>query len=102
MPSKHAGLSVVAHAKARRFVGKSKPDDSLNTPPAWQVQILAGHLHRLGPRAIHELILELVARFVPEVQERVEVYARLDPAQLRALRGDHFPPRLVAMNGGGR
>jgi hypothetical protein len=61
---------------------------------------LAERLHRLGVRAAHELIVELVAEFGPGVIDRLERYARLDPDAVHALGADRFPPRLFAARGG--
>jgi hypothetical protein len=66
------------------------------------LQRAAEHLHRLGARAIHELLLELTTEFGPAVFERAEAYRRIDPNILRALGADRFPPALVAIDGGAR
>ena len=52
------------------------------------------HLHRLGPRAVAELLAEIaIATGEPGlIADRVEAYAALDPAVLRAVGGDSFPP----------
>ncbi|MCK8786747.1 hypothetical protein M0638_20455 [Roseomonas sp. NAR14] len=51
---------------------------------------------RLGPRAVAELLAELGERYgiTTEVVDRLGVYARLDPAVLRAAGGDRFPPQV--------
>jgi len=54
-----------------------------------RVQHLAHRLHRLGPRALYEFILELGDR--DAVLVRLEDYARMDPDILRGLGGDRFP-----------
>ena len=53
------------------------------------------HLHRLGPRAIGELLREIGARYQcrPWIERRLVQFARLDPEIVRALHGDRFPPR---------
>jgi hypothetical protein len=51
-------------------------------------------LHRLGPRAVHELLAELgTARMIrTEIEAIVARYlARLDPDTLHAVGGDRFP-----------
>ncbi len=52
------------------------------------------HLHRLGPRAVAELLIE-IAHCTGQsgvIADRLQAYARLDPAVLRAVGGDKFPP----------
>ena len=50
-------------------------------------------LHRLGPRALYELLIELAAsRLIrTEIERQVERYAALDQAVLHATGGDRFP-----------
>jgi hypothetical protein len=50
-------------------------------------------LHRLGPRTLHEALVELAARRLlrTEVEELVGRYARLDPAALDAAGGREWP-----------
>jgi|SRR5215471_14403799 len=49
-------------------------------------------LHRLGPRALYELLVELGAsRLIQtEIERQVERYAALDKAVLHATGGDRF------------
>ena len=57
------------------------------------------HLHRLGPRPTAELLIE-IARDTgrPDiVGDRVEAYAQLDRAVLRAVGGDRFPPIVLGV-----
>ena len=51
-------------------------------------------LHRLGPRVLDELLVEIGAeRSITTIIERkIERYAALDPTALEALRGDRFSP----------
>jgi hypothetical protein len=48
------------------------------------------HLHQLGPRALHEFLLELAAERMLRVaiEAKLRRYGRLDPKVLRALGGD--------------
>ena len=61
-------------------------------------QRLVERLHRLGPRAVFELLAEL-ARHHPDIAEdldrRLARYAALDPAMLAATGGDRFAPLPV-------
>jgi hypothetical protein len=54
-------------------------------------------LHRLGPRPIGELILEIVRRWPParraEFLERLACYAALDPTVVKKFGADRFPPQ---------
>ncbi len=57
--------------------------------------ILAQHLHDLGPRPVAECLLEIAgnddgARIT--LLAALERYARLDPATVRRVGGDVFPP----------
>lgn len=47
-------------------------------------------LHRLGPRAVGCLLQEIANG--RDLDERLAVYARLDPETLAWLGGDRFPP----------
>jgi hypothetical protein len=59
----------------------------------------AEHLHRLGARAISELLIEVVTEGddVQSLIVRLERYQQCDPATLRAVAGDRFPPRLTVV-----
>ncbi len=54
-------------------------------------------LHRLGPRVFGELLAEIAAAAGQHVRvvDLVEEYAALDPAVLRAVGGDKFPPNVL-------
>lgn len=58
------------------------PDD----PVIWRH---AEHLHRCGARAVYEFIREVLA--VADVRDRLQAYARIDPAILHYLSGDRAP-----------
>lgn len=68
------------------------------TPDPRHVRRLAERIHAGGPRPLGELIAEVIAAH-PELVERVEAYARLDPAALRLLGADRFPPALFVVGG---
>jgi hypothetical protein len=59
-------------------------------------------LHRLGPRPLGEILIELIARWGEplraDLDQRLDRYLRLDPAVVHALGGDQFPaPPLHAV-----
>ena len=47
------------------------------------------HVHRLGPRAVGELLYEVADG--EDLDRALEAYERLTPALLKALGGDRFP-----------
>jgi hypothetical protein len=51
-------------------------------------------LHRLGPRPLYEMLVELGAsRLIrTDIERQVERYVALDSNLLRQLGGDRFPP----------
>ena len=54
------------------------------------------HLHKLGPRALAELLLDIVGP-VGEIElllNSLERYRQVTPELLQAVGGDRFPPRL--------
>jgi len=52
------------------------------------------HLHRLGPRPVAELLIEIARRTGQSsfIADRLQAYARLDPEAVRFVGGDKFPP----------
>lgn len=70
------------------------------TLDATRLRHLARRLHALGPRALFELLRELVAGAEPIA--RLEAYSRIDPAILAALGGDVLPAILTSIDGGRR
>ncbi len=55
------------------------------------------HLHRLGPRAVGELLAELGAErsIQTVIDQKLDTYAGLDPEAIEATGGDDFwPPPL--------
>jgi|GEM_PF-3291188 len=79
-------------------------------PPAKQAQFaairrlrrerLVERLHSLGPAPLGHFIREVERG--ASIPDRLERYARIDPAFVRALGGDRFAPELRAIDGGGR
>ena len=51
------------------------------------------HLHRLGPRALYELLVETGEQRLCRtyLEQRVRRYAEIDLGHLAALDGDRFP-----------
>ncbi len=51
------------------------------------------HLHRLGPRALYELLVETGEQRLCRtyLEQRVQRYAEIDPEHLAALGAEHFP-----------
>ena len=61
---------------------------------------LVERLHRLGPRAVGELLAEIGEQRSCRtfIDQRVAVYAALDPELVKAFDGDQFPrPPLYAV-----
>ncbi len=57
-------------------------------------EYMVEHLHRLGPRPVAELLVE-IATVTGEpglIADRIQAYAGLDPEIVRALGADRFPP----------
>ena len=54
-------------------------------------------LHRLGPRPTAELLIEIATATGQHavIADRLQAYAALDPAVLRALGADRFPPSVL-------
>ncbi len=48
------------------------------------------HLHRLGPRAVGELLYEVAEG--GDLDRALDSYEHLTPSLLKALGGDRFPP----------
>ena len=63
-------------------------------PAELRLQRQAERVHALGPRPFFEFCRELAEAhdIGADMQRRLAKYARLDPALIRALGADHFPP----------
>jgi hypothetical protein len=59
-------------------------------------------LHRLGARAVAELLREIGAEtmHMTSIERAVERFAALDPDTLNRLGGDRFPTRPLRVVGG--
>ena len=70
-----------------RTSGKTQP---LAGP---RFEFIVEHLHRLGPRPLAELLIEIASHTGQSsfIAHRLEEYVRLDRDILRALGGDRFP-----------
>lgn len=66
-------------------------------PARAKAERLVGHLHRLGPRAVAELLDEICRHhgLADDVLGRLEVYSRLSSEMLKAAGGDRFTPAPV-------
>ena len=70
----------------------------LNPYTAIRLQRGAEHLHRLGPRAMAELLAELAGSIggIPAIIGLLAEYERrLSPELLRRVGGDRFPRRYL-------
>jgi hypothetical protein len=63
------------------------------------IEIGARHLHRLGERAIGEFLAEGIHEGddVRSLLDRLQRHQQCDPAVLRLVGGDRFPPRLTVV-----
>ncbi len=55
----------------------------------------AAFVHRLGPRATAELLIEIADAIggLPCIMDRLTRYQTMTPAMIRAAGDDRFPPR---------
>ena len=69
-------------------------DDPGDFATGQRLERMVERVHALGPRAVGELLAEIAAVTGQHVRvvDLVEEYAALDPAVLRAVGADHFPP----------
>ncbi len=74
-------------------------DGEQNTLIQLRLQHFARAIHRLGPRALYELLAETLERPADNFLERLEAYAALSPDQLRVTGGDRFVPTIFAADG---
>jgi hypothetical protein len=76
------------------YIPPPTPEPRRTVPDA-RLRRLAALIHNLGPRALWELLRELVAG--RDLVERLERYAAIDPDILEALGGARFPELLRAV-----
>ena len=70
---------------------------TLQLLPAMERHVIV--VHRLGPRATLELLLELAAEYgdVPRAAALLARYASLDPEAVRVAGGDRLPCRRLRL-----
>ncbi len=81
---------------ARHWFGiepRRQTSDTVGVMARLQRQRRIEHLHRLGPRAVGELLYEVSE--VEDLGRALGAYERLTPDLLKALGGDHFPPMPI-------
>jgi len=93
--------------RTKRNAARRGPDGASEDVSTWQVgpfedtvhalrfQRDVEAVHRLGPRAVAELLLEL--KNGADLDDRLARYAELDPATVRALGADRFPPHPLSV-----
>jgi ProQ/FINO family len=94
-------LSLRADAAASRRSRMSAPADLRDLRFRRDIE----RLHRLGARAIYELLSALGARHLlrTEIEQTVARYGRIDPATVQLAAGDRMPPTpLYQLPGGER
>ena len=84
-----------AVANALRVLPAAGGPGDFATGPRWERMI--ERVHALGPRPLAELLAEIAAVTGQHVRvvDLVEEYVALDPAVLRAVGGDRFPPNVL-------
>jgi hypothetical protein len=82
------------------------PPKSQGTPDLadFRFQRAVARLHRLGPRPLYEMLVELGGQQLirSEIEALIYKYAAIDPAVLRAAGGDRFAPWSPRVVGGAR
>ena len=77
--------------KGSAFV--DRPDDGVRGPasiPRSRAYLLGARIHDLGPRALAELLIEILSGC--DALARIEKYAELDPAIVAAVGARDLPP----------
>jgi hypothetical protein len=71
----------------------------LDPQDRFRIEIGARHLHQLGARAVSEFLGEGVVSGddLKSLLDRLQRYQQCDPAVLRLVGGDRFPPRLTVV-----
>jgi len=98
-----ANAAVAKGVRVLPVVGGSAPSEIVarlaTTQPLTGLRFehMVKHLHRLGPRATGELLVEIAHSTGQSsfIADRLQAYAALDPAVLRAVGGDRFPPSVL-------
>jgi hypothetical protein len=89
---------ALVRRRPKELKGEAQP------APYGQLERLALRLHQLGPRALHEYLLELGKKhgLQSEIRAQLERYAEIDPDVLRALGGDRSAPVPIHIVRGGK
>ena len=84
-----------AVANALRVLPAAGGPGDFATGPRWERMI--ERVHALGPRPLAEMLSEIAAATGEPglIADRLQAYAALDPAVLRAVGGDRFPPNVL-------
>ncbi len=85
---------MIESQPARRAAGL-EPLSAIIAPVVADLQFRRDveRLHRLGPRALYELLTEIGEQRLCRtyIEQRVQRYAEIDPDHLAAIEGDTFP-----------
>jgi hypothetical protein len=84
-----------AHLPERAPISSNSVAESIRSNPRFQS--LVEHLHRLGPRAVGEFLIELTIEHHPDLLERLERYRRIEPDVLKVLGADQIPKPIFAV-----
>ena len=95
-PVPHPAFDANAERRKRKEVAKP-PSAGLRRDFAFERDVV--RLHRLGPRAIAELLRDVGARTMrmTTIESKVADFADLEPSVVQALGGDQFarPPLTI-------
>jgi hypothetical protein len=97
------GAADVNSGREHRSYGISATESQGTADLAdFRLQRAVAKLHRLGPRPLYELLVELGAQRLirSEIEALVYKYAAIDPAVLRAAGGDRLAPWSPHVVGG--
>ncbi len=84
-----------------RYPAHEDKDPSLSVSECDVIILVKCHerLHRLGPRAVDELLLEIGAEryCLTVIEDKLACYAELDSSLASAVGGDRFPELMLMM-----
>lgn len=90
----NAGAMVSLGGEANPVAGPSLArQDVRDLLAALRIERGAAHLHRLGPRAVAECLIEVGGGDMAALLECLGRFQQLDPDMLRLVGGDRFPRR---------
>ena len=92
------GLEAVSKNLPEKYSEAAESVQSNSTIDPTRLRYLARRVHALGERPLCEYLCEVVAG--ANALERLEVFARLDPAIVAALGGAALPLILTTLDGG--